>query len=105
MTKVELICAQKPHKGEEWNLTATAEGLLLTDHLGETITLVPNAETPLRIKFPSFWASIAHLVVIDDAGQMLYFEPIKKTLASVKELVSQCQGQAGSAAVTAVQHT
>jgi hypothetical protein len=105
MEKIALICALKPHKGEEWSLTATKAGLLVSDQQGEAVTLVPNAETPLRIKYPSFWASISYLVVVDDAGEMLSFEPKKATLAAVREMVAACQGKAGSAAVTAVLRT
>jgi len=105
LATVQLICAQKPCKGEEWTLTATQDGLVLTDHDGEVVTLVPNAQTPLRIKFPSFWASISFLIVVDETGGMHCFQPKKETVAAVRQRVAQCQGQAGSAAVTTVQNT
>src|SRR5436305_1408052 len=105
MTKVPLVNTQKPFKGEEWTLAATEEGLVLADVQGKEVTFVPNDQAPLRIQFPSFWASVTYLTVLDEGGGMHLFEPKKETLAQVRALVLHCQAQAGPAAVAAVQHT
>ncbi len=102
MPKVRLIRAEKPRKGTEWLLVTTRRGLQLRNEEDVAVLNVPAAEAGLRIKFPSFWASVRYLTILDEDGTMFLFEPDKKTVARVQELVAECLGDAGQDAVAAL---
>src|SRR4051794_33324594 len=87
---VHLIGAAKPYAGEEWQLRPTDDGLALFDEEGDQVTEVPDAGVSLRIVFPSFWASVRHLIIVDDRGRPLEFKPDAKAVTRVRELVQQC---------------
>ncbi len=87
---VRLIGAAKPYAGEEWQLRPTDDGLALFDEEGDRVTDIPDAEVSLRIVFPSFWASIRHLMIVDNNGHQLEFQPDSQAVARVRKLVEHC---------------
>lgn len=87
---VRLIGAAKAYAGEAWQLSPTDDGLVLYDEDGERATKIPDADVSLRIVFPSFWASVRHLIIVDKDGDRLEFQPDTRAVARVRELVEQC---------------
>jgi hypothetical protein len=65
---IPLTCAQKPTKGETWQLQRTATGFDLLDAAGELVTAIPAAEASYRFRFPSFWASVRYLEILMPEG-------------------------------------
>src|SRR5690242_5379515 len=87
---VRLFGALEAYFDEELELRATDDGLVLYDDEGEVVTEIPNADVPLRIKFPSFWASIRNLIILDDQNCPLEFQPDPKSVARVRKLIDEC---------------
>jgi hypothetical protein len=99
---IPLTCVHKPNAGKDWQLHRTAHGFELRDAGGELVTAVPAAEAGYRFRFPSFWASVRYLEILQPDGGTHHFEPDKGTVASVKEQVDEALGLDPGAAAQAL---
>lgn len=90
MDSVRLTGAVKPYKDAKWLLARDAKGLTLYDEDEGVVLQIPAAETMMRIRFPSFWMSRAHIQIRDKRGEEYLFGPKPKTLPKVKQLIEEC---------------
>lgn len=99
MPALKLIKAQKPDKGEVFTVSTSKTSLLLKDAADELVLKIPFAELGQRVHFPSFWASVAFITLMDAKGKPWCFEPKPKAVERLKEIVANCLDRdAGGAA-------
>lgn len=98
---IALRCAEGRHRGRVWRLQDTPEALVLVNHKGQVVASIEPAEAGLRIRLPSFWQSIANIVILDESEEVVgAFEPKPRTVARVKALIEGAHGQASPAAAS-----